>query len=90
MDVRRFTNEKVYNRLNREFYNLESTIADAYDHTIQLTQAPKLFYEINLEKGICSEKDLDNIMQEDNKWCKNKIVDLYMLKNKICIQILIK
>ena len=76
------TETYLYISCEKNIVLLESTIADAYDHTIQLTQAPKLFYEINLEKSICSEKDLDNIMQEDNKWCKNKIVDLYMLKNK--------
>ncbi len=61
---------------------LESRILDAYEHTIRLTQEPKLFYEINLVKDICSETDLDNIMETYDEWDKDTIVDLYMLKNK--------
>lgn len=61
---------------------LESRILDAYEHTIRLTQEPKLFYEINLVNDIYSETDLDNIMETYDEWDKDTIVDLYMLKNK--------
>ena len=59
----------------------ESQILDVYDHTIKLTEEPQMFYVTDLDCNVCDEDDLDCIMEKYDASHKQKVVNVYMLKN---------
>lgn len=71
----------LYISCEREINFLESRISDPSDHTIKLTEKPKLFFCINSKSIIRRERDLDDIMKKYSCLYKENIVEVYMLKN---------